>query len=590
MQILVRGRDRSGTSVVTRLLNAAGAFVWSNEELLVPLPDNPTGYWERYAVCALNDAILDAVDARWDTATGDEVDQLSPSQRHRFAGEIRDLVHALDEHQPWVVKDPRLSVTFPMWRGLLDRPLCVVCHRDPGEVAMSLRNRDGLPLEIGAALWDAYTVAALRSTEGVQRIFLAYDQLLDQPVDVMDGIVRKINEMAGRPALRLDDTAIDTIVRSDLRRSRVDDRESAIIVNPFRATLLDRMRGGLNATDRAGHDRLPLTSSDSLKFYRDRAAASENSGVPVVDRVEELRDSITRVAEELGVELPNPTQLASIDRGVSTAVETLKELGRAQRSIVESAEASAASESATASQLQSILEGVRQVHQRFESQLEALRTELQELHASRAEIGAKLELVVSERDHLADLRDQLQGQNSELQGALARATHESSLYEDRANRAGEAQRELVARLVALEQVHASLRDLVSTNTNRLETLHATAERTEAQNNLAAPTLTRLESQLGSIRETAQQQADAAAAIPAALQDLVHASLEPFSADRIAELQSARQAMADARAESVELQREVDRRQSWIAQLEDGLVMRLLRTLGIVKRSPWTAAD
>jgi hypothetical protein len=52
---------RSGTSIVTRLLNRLGVSLGPEEELLEPVPHNPAGFWENERVVALNDELLAAL-------------------------------------------------------------------------------------------------------------------------------------------------------------------------------------------------------------------------------------------------------------------------------------------------------------------------------------------------------------------------------------------------------------------------------------------------------------------------------------------------------------------------------------------------
>ena len=134
-----------------------------------------------------------------------------------------------------------MSLTFPLWRGFLDHPIFIICHRDPAEVALSLRNRDGIPVNVGAALWDAYALSALRSTRDVPRIFVDYHALLAHPADFVAGLLAQIN--GNSDTLQLDRSAIDTIVRvvgepldTRIPLSRLDD-------------LLDIVRSGTTSHD-----------------------------------------------------------------------------------------------------------------------------------------------------------------------------------------------------------------------------------------------------------------------------------------------------------------------------------------------------
>jgi predicted nuclease with TOPRIM domain len=415
LQILVMGMHRSGTSVVTQLLNAAGAFVGADDELMVPMPDNPTGYWERYDVCALNDSILDAADARWDTATGDEIERLSPSQRRRFAGEIRDLVHSLDEHQPWVVKDPRLSITFPLWRGLLDRPVCVLCHRDPAEVAMSLRNRDGIPLIVGAALWDAYNLAALRSTSDIRRLFVDYHGLLDDPRKVGEELLSQIDGTSG--TLHLGRSSIDDIVRGDLHRSTVGDRERAMIVSNLRSSLRGVLIAQTPMLEDLNTDGLPMASEACIRLYAD-TGVNPNRGTQESTAGAALNAVVQAGGRTLNNRLP-AQQFDVLHEIVQSGTIARDELRALVLEILDSVNALEADLPSVRSDVSTVLELQQHTTSEVLRRNEALNSQNLELHASRTAIAQQLERMESELASKTQQYDALQSHSAELRALLA---------------------------------------------------------------------------------------------------------------------------------------------------------------------------
>ena len=58
--ICVTGMHRSGTSLVTRILNLLGVYLGEPEELLPAAADNRAGFWERTDIVTLNDDVLAA--------------------------------------------------------------------------------------------------------------------------------------------------------------------------------------------------------------------------------------------------------------------------------------------------------------------------------------------------------------------------------------------------------------------------------------------------------------------------------------------------------------------------------------------------
>ena len=65
--ICVLGMHRSGTSLLTRLLNLLGVELGPNQFLTTePLNDNPKGYWEHKELTLISDEILHRFGGRWD--------------------------------------------------------------------------------------------------------------------------------------------------------------------------------------------------------------------------------------------------------------------------------------------------------------------------------------------------------------------------------------------------------------------------------------------------------------------------------------------------------------------------------------------
>lgn len=181
MQIIVLGMHRSGTSLVTRLVNMMGAYFAPEKAALGFAADNPKGFWERRDVLQMNDALLAANGCGWNKLESWPKGELAPhSPPHRQA--MKRLVMDMDAFRPWVLKDPRLCLTFPYWKPLLEVPVAVIVHRDPREIARSLELRDGIPLAQGLTMWELHAVSLLNATLGMPRIFVRHADFLAEPV------------------------------------------------------------------------------------------------------------------------------------------------------------------------------------------------------------------------------------------------------------------------------------------------------------------------------------------------------------------------------------------------------------------------
>ena len=62
-----------------------------------------------------------------------------------------------------------------------EMPFCIHIHRNPLEVAHSLKVRNGVPIRVGLALWELYNRLALKASHGLPRHIVSYAELLDNP-------------------------------------------------------------------------------------------------------------------------------------------------------------------------------------------------------------------------------------------------------------------------------------------------------------------------------------------------------------------------------------------------------------------------
>lgn len=185
--IFVLGMHRSGTSALVRTLNLLGYQV--PKDLLAANQDNPFGYWEPKTVVAFNNRLLEHLDRHWSDPKPLLNGWHSRPEMASWISEAADILRALCSHSDTsqsgadlVIKDPRLSLTFPLWRdaaAMSDIGLsCLIMHRDPWEVGQSLQTRDELSRDHAHRLWLNYMVEAEHNSRGLKRAAIAYEDLL----------------------------------------------------------------------------------------------------------------------------------------------------------------------------------------------------------------------------------------------------------------------------------------------------------------------------------------------------------------------------------------------------------------------------
>ncbi len=236
--VVVAGMHRSGTSLVAELLNAMGIYAGEPGDLAPPDIFNPTGYWEHRVAAEINREILATLGASWKNVTPIALTRLSNDYLSRAKG----VVQSLQGRGPFLLKDPRISLLFPIWRNALPDAIIVIPWREPMAVAGSVANRDRLPLLGSIALWEHYNRTLLRDTEGLPRLLVSYEELMADPVrvvgDLHDTLARFCIEGLTLPS----EQHIRQIVNPDFNRSGTN-RDNSLL-DPDQRTLLDGLRSG----------------------------------------------------------------------------------------------------------------------------------------------------------------------------------------------------------------------------------------------------------------------------------------------------------------------------------------------------------
>jgi GT2 family glycosyltransferase/glycosyltransferase involved in cell wall biosynthesis len=177
--VCVLGMHRSGTSLVTRMLNVLGVYLGPDGHLMKPQEDNPRGFWEHQLITDLNDAIFARLGGSWD-----EPPMFSPGwESAPGLADLRRTARAVIREdfaaaECWGWKDPRTCLTLPFWRRLLPAMRYVLCFRNPVDVAYSLHRRNGFSAEKSTRLWLTHGASALGHTAGQPRLLVFYEDVM----------------------------------------------------------------------------------------------------------------------------------------------------------------------------------------------------------------------------------------------------------------------------------------------------------------------------------------------------------------------------------------------------------------------------
>ncbi|WP_135380949.1 sulfotransferase family protein [Vibrio tasmaniensis] len=182
--IVVIGMHRSGSSALTELLTSFGYYFGEVADGIGANEENVKGFWERRDVRDVNDEILYGLDCEWDAISQYDISELNEKKLDYFTKATKSVVSKLENIQPnWVIKEPRMCLTYPIWRESLEQtPLIIYIHREPIEIANSLKHRNSISIDYGLDLWYRYSLHALNNISGHKVLFLSYSDLSSDPL------------------------------------------------------------------------------------------------------------------------------------------------------------------------------------------------------------------------------------------------------------------------------------------------------------------------------------------------------------------------------------------------------------------------
>ena len=289
MQLIVLGMHRSGTSAVTRLLNMAGAYFGPEGISNGADEGNPKGFWERLDIRAACDGLLHESGFDWWKVAEFSLDRISDDSRKRHVGALRRIVLELDAHRPWVVKEPRLCLLFPLLRPLLEVPVCVHVTREPLEIASSLHTRNGFPQPAGLALWEVYARHAIQASDGLPRVHVRYEDLMSSPVTTMAELVERLTELEVTGLRVPTEREITAYIEGDLHREHASSDERRQWMNEQQLNLAAALDDS-SAFDGTVSDELSAGASDQLHAFE---AEKER-----LDRSDQFEDEVDRYQDE----------------------------------------------------------------------------------------------------------------------------------------------------------------------------------------------------------------------------------------------------------------------------------------------------
>ena len=176
--VIVLGSHRSGTSVTTRLVSYLGFNL--GENLMEPNNDNPKGYFEDIDIYNFNEKILKLIKRSW--YDSDHIDSkllINLTKKNIFNEAVTLIKKKINHQKPIIIKDPRITILLPFWAKVfkkLNLNIKYVCSiRNPLDISLSLKIRDGFSINNSLNIWYRYTSQLLLDLKFKDAVFINFD-------------------------------------------------------------------------------------------------------------------------------------------------------------------------------------------------------------------------------------------------------------------------------------------------------------------------------------------------------------------------------------------------------------------------------
>ncbi|MFT6044430.1 MAG: hypothetical protein ACI9WC_000127 [Arenicella sp.] len=190
--IIVLGIGRSGTSMMSSLVQRWARYKGNPGKRTIIDPSNPKGYFESVGVQSVSvGAVSHLIQSRgissWSPSFNKHLLSLVEDNT-RFASALEYQFKRLrDVGVPWCSKAPILSVTVALWEHFVTDPVLVISVRNPYDTARSLlrledkkESKEGITLNL--LLWQHYLIRILKDTAKFERrIFIHYEDIIENP-------------------------------------------------------------------------------------------------------------------------------------------------------------------------------------------------------------------------------------------------------------------------------------------------------------------------------------------------------------------------------------------------------------------------
>jgi hypothetical protein len=223
-------------------MTLAGANAGSVDDMTDTSPQNPKGFFELKEMRQFCDDVLFNAEADWWKVASLSLARVPHDVTRSAVWRAKRIIARLEESGPCIIKEPRLCLALPVFVRATENPVVIHIVRNPVEVALSLRTRNGFGVMQGLALWEAYNRAAIINSEGLPYVKISYRDLLEQPVATLAELVDSLSSMGIEGLHQPEEGALKEFVTGSLRHERTEEGEIVNYLTQSQLALWQQLR------------------------------------------------------------------------------------------------------------------------------------------------------------------------------------------------------------------------------------------------------------------------------------------------------------------------------------------------------------
>lgn len=242
--IIIFGMHRSGTSLVTKIINMMGCDAGPEQNMIYPDIYNPKGYWENLDIVKLNDRLLYSIDCSWWKISSIDVFRAAEEEKNIFRQGFSNALSRYNPQQNWVLKDPRLLLTFPLWYNIPSDYHIVFVNRHPLEIALSILNRNHMPLYQGLTLWEFYILKYAQILSTIPFTVVQYDELIHMTEDSVEKLYNSLKNNHINDIKIPNEKELAAFVDQQLHRHQSNSRQKNMYITPHLNNIYENIKKG----------------------------------------------------------------------------------------------------------------------------------------------------------------------------------------------------------------------------------------------------------------------------------------------------------------------------------------------------------